>query len=79
MVMRLGMGEILLILAVVLLIFGPKKLPQLGEALGKGIRSFRKATTEREEEAPPAEQQRLPEGVAPAQAEQQKPAAAARR
>lgn len=77
--MRLGMGEILLILAVVLLIFGPKKLPQLGEALGKGIRSFRKATTEREEEAPAAEQQRLPEGVAPAQAEQQKPAAAARR
>ncbi|MBI5067103.1 MAG: twin-arginine translocase TatA/TatE family subunit [Deltaproteobacteria bacterium] len=76
--MRLGMGEILLILAVVLLIFGPKKLPQLGEALGKGIRSFRKATTEREEE-PPAEQARLPEGVSPVQTEQQKPVASARR
>lgn len=42
--MRLGTGEILLILAAVLLIFGPSKLPQLGDALGRGIRSFKKAT-----------------------------------
>jgi sec-independent protein translocase protein TatA len=42
--MRLGFGEILIILIVTLLIFGPSKLPQLGDALGKGIRSFRKAT-----------------------------------
>ena len=42
--MRLGFGEILLILAVALLIFGPSKLPQLGEALGKGIRNFRKSS-----------------------------------
>lgn len=76
--MRLGMGEILLILAVVLLIFGPTKLPQLGEALGKGIRSFRKATTERDDEPAP-EQARLAEGVGPAAAAEQKPAATARR
>lgn len=76
--MRLGMGEILLILAVVLLMFGPKKLPQLGEALGKGIRSFRKATTEREEEPVEPEQQRLAPGVAPVAPAEQKPAAAAR-
>jgi len=76
--MRLGMGEILLILAVVLLMFGPKKLPQLGEALGKGIRSFRKATTERDDEAAP-EQPRLAEGVAPAPPAEQKPATPARR
>ncbi|MEI6226505.1 MAG: twin-arginine translocase TatA/TatE family subunit, partial [Deltaproteobacteria bacterium] len=42
--MRLGFGEILLILAVALLIFGPSKLPQLGEALGKGIRNFKKSS-----------------------------------
>lgn len=57
--MRLGTGEILLILAVVLLIFGPSKLPQLGDALGKGIRSFKKATSgepDREERALPASQ-----------------------
>jgi sec-independent protein translocase protein TatA len=53
--MRLGFGEILLILAVALLIFGPSKLPQLGEALGKGIRNFRK-TSEGLDDAPPAKE-----------------------
>ncbi len=51
--MRLGFGEILLILAVALLIFGPSKLPQLGEALGKGIRNFKKSS-EGNDDAPPA-------------------------
>jgi sec-independent protein translocase protein TatA len=51
--MRLGFGEILLILAVALLIFGPSKLPQLGEALGKGIRNFKKSS-EGPDEPPPA-------------------------
>ncbi len=41
--MRLGMGEMLIVLVVVLLVFGPSKLPQLGDSLGKGIRSFKKA------------------------------------
>jgi sec-independent protein translocase protein TatA len=41
--MRLGMGEILVILVIALLVFGPSKLPQLGDALGKGIRNFKKA------------------------------------
>jgi len=41
--MRLGLGEILVILVVLLLVFGPNKLPQLGDALGKGIRNFKKA------------------------------------
>ncbi len=53
--MRLGFGEILLILAVALLIFGPSKLPQLGEALGKGIRNFRKGS-EGGEEPPPTKE-----------------------
>ena len=41
--MRLGMGEMLVVLVVVLLVFGPNKLPMLGDALGKGIRNFKKA------------------------------------
>jgi sec-independent protein translocase protein TatA len=41
--MRLGFGEIVIILIIALLIFGPTKLPQLGEALGKGIRNFKKS------------------------------------
>jgi sec-independent protein translocase protein TatA len=42
--MRLGTGEILIILVVVLLVFGPNKLPQLGDALGRGIRNFKRAS-----------------------------------
>ncbi|MFL5276562.1 MAG: twin-arginine translocase TatA/TatE family subunit [Myxococcales bacterium] len=36
--------ELLIILAVLVLLFGATRLPQLGEALGKGIRSFKRAT-----------------------------------
>ncbi len=42
----LGMQEILFILALALLIFGPKKLPEIGKTLGRGIGEFRKATTD---------------------------------
>jgi sec-independent protein translocase protein TatA len=52
--MRLGMGEILIVLVVVLLIFGPTKLPQLGDALGRGIRSFKRATSGEDEPREPA-------------------------
>lgn len=38
----LGTMEIIIIVAVVLLIFGPSKLPQLGEGVGKMLRGFRK-------------------------------------
>ena len=41
-----GATEIILILLVVLLFFGAKKLPELAQGLGKGIREFRKATKE---------------------------------
>jgi len=41
----LGLPEILMIFALVLLLFGPKKLPEIGKALGKGIREFKKGTT----------------------------------
>ncbi len=39
----LGVGELILILLIVLVIFGAGKLPEIGEGLGKGIRSFRKS------------------------------------
>ncbi len=41
--MELGAGEIVVILAVVLLLFGPSKLPKLGEGLGSAMANFRKA------------------------------------
>ncbi|MBI1816916.1 MAG: twin-arginine translocase TatA/TatE family subunit [Deltaproteobacteria bacterium] len=48
----LGMGvpELLVILVVALVIFGPGKLPEVGSALGKGIRDFKKAFEGKEEE-----------------------------
>ncbi len=44
-----GMPELIIILVLVLIIFGAGKLPQIGDALGKGIRNFRKSTLERDE------------------------------
>ncbi len=41
--MRLGIWEIGLILVIILIIFGVGKLPQMGGAIGKSIRSFKKA------------------------------------
>lgn len=46
----LGTGEIILILLVVLILFGSKKIPELAQGLGKGIREFKKAMRDVEEE-----------------------------
>lgn len=46
---NLGGGEILLILVFVVIFFGPKKIPEIAQGLGKGIREFRKATREIQE------------------------------
>jgi sec-independent protein translocase protein TatA len=43
---NLGLTEILLIGIVLLLFFGPSRLPELGKALGKGIQEFKKASRE---------------------------------
>jgi len=43
---NLGGGEIILILALVLILFGAKKLPELAKGLGQGIKEFKKAATE---------------------------------
>ncbi len=47
--MRLGFGEILVILALALLFFGPSKLPQLGSSLGQAIKGFKKGLSEADE------------------------------
>ena len=43
---QLGFQELLLIFVVALLVFGPKKLPELGKSLGKGLKEFKRATNE---------------------------------
>jgi sec-independent protein translocase protein TatA len=45
----IGAQEILLILVVVLVIFGAKKLPEIGSGLGRAIHNFRKASSEPDE------------------------------
>jgi sec-independent protein translocase protein TatA len=52
--MPIGPPELILLLVIVLIIFGAGKLPEVGAALGKGIKEFRKATTD-EEAAKPKE------------------------
>src|SRR5206468_10070541 len=45
-IFNLGGGEIILILALILILFGAKKLPELAKGLGTGIKEFKKATKE---------------------------------
>ena len=41
-----GFGELMVILGLALLIFGPKKLPEIGKTLGRSLREFRSATSD---------------------------------
>lgn len=58
----IGAQELLLILLVVLLLFGAKKIPEMAQGLGKGMREFRKAMKETQDELtkpqPPGEQKK---------------------
>ena len=73
---RIGTTELLLILAVALLIFGPSKLPQLGKMAGKAVGSFRHYVDsaeswdldDEEESAPKAEKVQPAKAEEPAQA-----------
>ncbi len=42
---NLGIWEILLLLLVLLLVFGPKRLPEMGRSLGRGMREFKDSVT----------------------------------
>jgi sec-independent protein translocase protein TatA len=46
MIGSLGMPELIVIFIIALIIFGPRKLPELGRSLGKSIAEFKKATNE---------------------------------
>ena len=51
----IGFQELLIILLIVLVLFGARRLPEFGKALGKGIREFKKAATEIQAEGEPEE------------------------
>jgi sec-independent protein translocase protein TatA len=49
---KLGMGELIIILLIVVVLFGANRLPQLGKGLGEGIRSFKKSFGGEDDEKP---------------------------
>jgi sec-independent protein translocase protein TatA len=69
----LQLWEVFLVLLVVLLVFGPKRLPEMGRSLGRGLREFKDSVTGKDE---PAE---LPPPQEPAPPEEQPVPAATRR
>lgn len=54
----IGMPELIIILVIILIIFGAGKLPEIGSGIGKGIKNFRKATTEKEDDPDKIEQKK---------------------
>jgi sec-independent protein translocase protein TatA len=70
----IGMPELIVIFVIALIIFGPRKLPELGRSLGKGINEFKRASNElkntfeeevRVEEQRSGDRQRAPESSKP--------------
>jgi sec-independent protein translocase protein TatA len=63
----ISVWEILILLVVVLLVFGPKRLPEMGRSLGKGMREFKDSITgkddDRAELPPPQEETPVPAGT----------------
>jgi sec-independent protein translocase protein TatA len=61
---NLGFSEILLLMVIFLLVFGAKRLPEIGSAMGKGIREFKKSmrevTDEIDRPPPPPAPRQLP-------------------
>jgi sec-independent protein translocase protein TatA len=53
---RVGVTELLVILAIVLLMFGSKKLPELADGMGKAIKNFKRGIHEDEEDVTPPAQ-----------------------
>jgi sec-independent protein translocase protein TatA len=61
----LGIWELLIILAIILVVFGPKRLKNIGSDLGSAIKGFRTAIKDEEPEPPPVTPEKAIEGEAP--------------
>jgi sec-independent protein translocase protein TatA len=55
---NIGPLEIVLVLIIVLIVFGPKRLPEMGRSLGRGMREFKNSVTGQDEEDEPREIER---------------------
>jgi sec-independent protein translocase protein TatA len=65
--MPFGIGplELVIVLVIILVIFGPKRLPQAGRALGQGLREFKDSVTGKDKDSDPAEASELPSAEQP--------------
>ena len=65
----IGTPEIIIILVVLLLLFGARRLPEMGRSLGKGMREFKDAVTGEEKESPPPAELPAPSEPSPTEHE----------
>jgi TatA/E family protein of Tat protein translocase len=61
----LGTGEVILIIVAILLLFGAKRLPEVAQGLGKGVREFRKAMKDTSDELKGNSEEKKPTGNTP--------------
>ena len=72
---NVGPLEILVVLVIALIVFGPKRLPELGKSLGDGLRDFKNALSGEAEPSEPAKDEQLsPSGEKPGSSDTQTPA-----
>jgi TatA/E family protein of Tat protein translocase len=57
---NIGYGELILLAAVALLLFGPRRLPEIGKAIGEGMASFKKAVSSATEAPLPPHREQAP-------------------
>lgn len=72
---RPGLPELIIIFGVLLLLFGGKKLPSLGQALGESIKNFKKGISDDGKHTAPQQPAQIAENAATPQAQPQAPAA----
>jgi sec-independent protein translocase protein TatA len=70
-----GFGEILIILVIVLLLFGAKRIPEIAGSLGKGINEFKRNLSDAQKQIaePPRSEQRLAQGTPVDAREEERP------
>jgi sec-independent protein translocase protein TatA len=70
---NIGLPEILVVLVIALIVFGPKRLPELGKSLGKGINEFKGAMSGEHEDEDDKQMRELQQSKAEAEAEAVEP------